>query len=140
MGPQQGQKVFTLQTLPASNEGEYGQFRGDDANNVSTIALHKRNHLHVANPTSIGVVQKLRKKKSCEGNQDCVLILLFHRNCMGRKRINPINEIRNSIRSVLFFVQTRSYVCTDRRKLICPFSARFFQMENNLQLPSSRRL
>jgi hypothetical protein len=24
MGPQQGQKVFTLQTLPASNEGEYG--------------------------------------------------------------------------------------------------------------------
>jgi hypothetical protein len=27
MGPQQGQKVFTLQTLPASNEGEYGQVR-----------------------------------------------------------------------------------------------------------------
>jgi hypothetical protein len=25
MGPQQGQKVFTLQTIPASNEGEYGQ-------------------------------------------------------------------------------------------------------------------
>lgn len=25
MGPQQGQKVFTLQTLPASTEGEYGQ-------------------------------------------------------------------------------------------------------------------
>jgi HSP90 family molecular chaperone len=25
MGPQQGQKVFTLQTLSASNEGEYGQ-------------------------------------------------------------------------------------------------------------------
>ena len=24
MGPQQGQKVFTLQTLPASNAGEYG--------------------------------------------------------------------------------------------------------------------
>ena len=25
MGAQQGQKVFTLQTLPASNDGEYGQ-------------------------------------------------------------------------------------------------------------------
>jgi hypothetical protein len=25
MGPQQGQKMFTLQTLPASTEGEYGQ-------------------------------------------------------------------------------------------------------------------
>jgi hypothetical protein len=25
LGPQQGQKVFTLQTLPASTEGEYGQ-------------------------------------------------------------------------------------------------------------------
>jgi hypothetical protein len=25
MGPQQGQKVFTLQTIPASNESEYGQ-------------------------------------------------------------------------------------------------------------------
>lgn len=25
IGPQQGQKVFTLQTLPASTEGEYGQ-------------------------------------------------------------------------------------------------------------------
>ena len=24
MGPQQGQKVFTLQTLPTINEGEYG--------------------------------------------------------------------------------------------------------------------
>ena len=24
MGPQQGQKIFTLQTLPVSNEGEYG--------------------------------------------------------------------------------------------------------------------
>tara|TARA_A200000159_G_scaffold118992_1_gene112888 strand:+ start:712 stop:2097 length:1386 start_codon:yes stop_codon:yes gene_type:complete len=35
MGPQQGQKVFTLQTLPASNEGEYGQV----ANN-SGFSLH----------------------------------------------------------------------------------------------------
>jgi ribosomal protein S27E len=30
MGPQQGQKVFTLQTLPASTEGEYGQFANAD--------------------------------------------------------------------------------------------------------------
>jgi hypothetical protein len=35
MGPQQGQKVFTLQTLPASNEGEYGQL-----SNTSGFSLH----------------------------------------------------------------------------------------------------
>jgi hypothetical protein len=35
MGPQQGQKVFTLQTLPASNEGEYGQLA-----NTSGFSLH----------------------------------------------------------------------------------------------------
>jgi hypothetical protein len=35
MGLQQGQKVFTLQTLPASNEGEYGQVA-----NTSGFSLH----------------------------------------------------------------------------------------------------
>jgi hypothetical protein len=35
MGPQQGQKVFTLQTLSASNEGEYGQLA-----NTSGFSLH----------------------------------------------------------------------------------------------------
>ncbi|MFT7373697.1 MAG: hypothetical protein ACI9T9_002397 [Oleiphilaceae bacterium] len=35
MGPQQGQKIFTLQTLPASNEGEYGQVA-----NTSGFSLH----------------------------------------------------------------------------------------------------
>jgi hypothetical protein len=35
IGPQQGQKVFTLQTLPASNEGEYGQLA-----NTSGFSLH----------------------------------------------------------------------------------------------------
>ena len=35
MGPQQGQKVFTLQTLPASPEGEYGQLA-----NTSGLSLH----------------------------------------------------------------------------------------------------
>lgn len=35
MGPQQGQKVFTLQTLPASAEGEYGQLA-----NTSGFSLH----------------------------------------------------------------------------------------------------
>jgi len=35
LGPQQGQKVFTLQTLPASNEGEYGQLA-----NTSGFSLH----------------------------------------------------------------------------------------------------
>ncbi|GBL05943.1 ISCR1 [Glaciecola sp. KUL10] len=35
MGPQQGQKVFTLQTLPASNYGEYGQVA-----NISGFSLH----------------------------------------------------------------------------------------------------
>ena len=35
MGPQQGQKVFTLQTLPASAEGEYGQLA-----NASGFSLH----------------------------------------------------------------------------------------------------
>jgi len=35
MGPQQGQKVFTFQTLPASNEGEYGQVA-----NTSGLSLH----------------------------------------------------------------------------------------------------
>jgi hypothetical protein len=35
MGPQQGQKVFTLQTLPASTEGEYGQLA-----NTSGLSLH----------------------------------------------------------------------------------------------------
>ncbi len=35
MGPQQGQKVFRLQTLPASNEGEYGQVA-----NTSGFSLH----------------------------------------------------------------------------------------------------
>lgn len=33
--PRQGQKVFTLQTLSASNEGEYGQLA-----NVSGFSLH----------------------------------------------------------------------------------------------------
>jgi hypothetical protein len=33
--PQQGQKVFTLQTLPASNKGEYGQVA-----NTSGFSLH----------------------------------------------------------------------------------------------------
>ena len=35
MGPQQGQKVFTLQTLPASTEGEYGQLAS-----TSGFSLH----------------------------------------------------------------------------------------------------
>jgi ribosomal protein S27E len=35
MGPQQGQKVFTLQTLPASTESEYGQLA-----NTSGFSLH----------------------------------------------------------------------------------------------------
>jgi hypothetical protein len=35
IGPQQGQKVFTLQTLPASTEGEYGQLA-----NTSGFSLH----------------------------------------------------------------------------------------------------
>ncbi|MGB3725096.1 MAG: transposase [Glaciecola sp.] len=35
MGPQQGQKVFTLQTLPSSTEGEYGQLA-----NTSGFSLH----------------------------------------------------------------------------------------------------
>ena len=35
MGPQQEQKVFTLQTLPASTEGEYGQLA-----NTSGFSLH----------------------------------------------------------------------------------------------------
>jgi hypothetical protein len=35
MGPQQGQKVFTLQTLPASTEREYGQLA-----NTSGFSLH----------------------------------------------------------------------------------------------------
>jgi len=35
MGPQQRQKVFTLQTLPASTEGEYGQLA-----NTSGFSLH----------------------------------------------------------------------------------------------------
>jgi hypothetical protein len=35
MVPQQGQKVFALQTLPASNEGEYGQLA-----NTSGFSLH----------------------------------------------------------------------------------------------------
>lgn len=35
MGPQHGQKVFTLQTLPASNQGEYGQVA-----NTSGFSLH----------------------------------------------------------------------------------------------------
>jgi len=35
MGPQQGQKVFTLQTIPASTEGEYGQLA-----NTSGFSLH----------------------------------------------------------------------------------------------------
>ena len=35
MGPQQGQKVFTLQTLPASTEDEYGQLA-----NTSGFSLH----------------------------------------------------------------------------------------------------
>jgi hypothetical protein len=35
MGPQQGQKVFTLQTLPASTDGEYGQLAS-----TSGFSLH----------------------------------------------------------------------------------------------------
>ncbi len=35
MGPQQGQKIFTLQTLPASTEGEYGQLAS-----TSGFSLH----------------------------------------------------------------------------------------------------
>jgi hypothetical protein len=35
MGPQQGKKVSTLQTLPTSNEGEYGQLA-----NTSGFSLH----------------------------------------------------------------------------------------------------
>jgi hypothetical protein len=35
MGPQQGQKVFTLQTLPVSTKGEYGQLA-----NISGSSLH----------------------------------------------------------------------------------------------------
>ena len=34
IGPQQGKKVFTLQTLPASTEGEYGQLA-----NISSFSL-----------------------------------------------------------------------------------------------------
>ncbi len=35
MGPQQGQKVFTLQTIQASNEGEF-----DQISNTSGFSLH----------------------------------------------------------------------------------------------------
>ena len=35
LGPQQGQKVFTLQTLPASSDGEYAQLA-----NTSGFSLH----------------------------------------------------------------------------------------------------
>ena len=35
MGPQQGQKIFTLQTLPARDNNEYGQLA-----NVSGFSLH----------------------------------------------------------------------------------------------------
>jgi len=35
MGPQQGQKVFTLQTLPTNTDGEYGQLA-----NTSGFSLH----------------------------------------------------------------------------------------------------
>lgn len=35
LGPQQGQKVFTLQTLPASSDGESGQLA-----NTSGFSLH----------------------------------------------------------------------------------------------------
>jgi hypothetical protein len=35
LGPQQGQKVFTLQTLPASSDDEYGQLA-----NTSGLSLH----------------------------------------------------------------------------------------------------
>ena len=35
IGPQQGHKVFTLQTLPASTKGEYGQLA-----NTSGFSLH----------------------------------------------------------------------------------------------------
>lgn len=35
MGPQQGQKVFTLRTFPASSESEYGQLA-----NTSGFSLH----------------------------------------------------------------------------------------------------
>ena len=35
MGPQQSQKIFTLQTLPSSSEGEYGQLA-----NTSWFSLH----------------------------------------------------------------------------------------------------
>jgi hypothetical protein len=35
MGPRQGQKVFTLRTLPASSEGDDGQLA-----NTSGVSLH----------------------------------------------------------------------------------------------------
>jgi hypothetical protein len=48
MGPQQGQKVFTLQTLPASNDGEYGQL----ANTLHILALRDHHFWKVRNTDS----------------------------------------------------------------------------------------
>ena len=47
MGPQQGQKVFMLQTLPASNAGEYGQV-ANFSTNLTHIANVQVNGCHMA--------------------------------------------------------------------------------------------
>nr|WP_238526937.1 transposase [Glaciecola nitratireducens] len=48
MGPQQGLKVFTLQTLPASNEGEFGQLA-----NTSDFSLHAGVFANAAEPEKL---------------------------------------------------------------------------------------
>jgi ribosomal protein S27E len=48
MGSQQGQKVFTLQTLPATNEGEFGQLA-----NTSGFSLHAGVFANAAEPEKL---------------------------------------------------------------------------------------
>jgi hypothetical protein len=57
MGPQQGQKVFTLQTLPASHEGAYGQLA-----NTSGFSLHAR---VFANADKLDKLERLCRYISC---------------------------------------------------------------------------
>ena len=87
MGPQQGQKVFTLQTLPASTEGEYGQLA-----NTSGFSLHAGVFANADEPEKLDSTRlqlwgldnkqnKILRNRFFYGRAACVqiLILLYQR-------------------------------------------------------------
>lgn len=90
MGPQQGQKVFTLQTLPANTEGEYGQLV-----NTSGFSLHAGVFANAAEPEKL---ERLCRYISCPAISEQRLSMTGH----GKVRYELKTPYRDGTTHVFF--------------------------------------